>query len=207
MKIELLQTLSKVSYILAALMFVLLIALFFLLDIKKVFGDLSGTTAKKSIENIRMRNESTGKKTYKSSSVNIERGKTTEDIVRTGELSANANLPGDGGAMPTEKIKRHSSGKSKKAEKAGGFDETVVLTANNAPAGGFSQDTTVLSPDFSAVSQETTVLSGGFAAASQETTVLNAPNVFANQNISSNTAFNGFSIDVEIGFCESSEVI
>lgn len=84
--IELLQTLSLAAFIAAGVFLLVAIALFFLLDIRKVFGDISGTTAKKAIENIRQQNEATGDKAYKPSPVNAERGKTTDKISPSGRL-------------------------------------------------------------------------------------------------------------------------
>lgn len=57
MSVELLQTLSVVSFIAAGTALLVAIALFFLLNIKKVVGDLSGATARKAIRNIRQQNE------------------------------------------------------------------------------------------------------------------------------------------------------
>ena len=53
MSVELLQILSVVAYILAVVMLVLSIILFFVLNIRKVIGNLSGSTAKKAINDIR----------------------------------------------------------------------------------------------------------------------------------------------------------
>lgn len=47
MSVELLQILSVVAYILAVVMLVLSIILFFVLNIRKVIGNLSGSTAKR----------------------------------------------------------------------------------------------------------------------------------------------------------------
>lgn len=65
MTVELLHTLSSVSFIAAAIFFLAGVALFFLLDVPKLYGEVSGRTAKKEIEEIRRHNESTGNKTYK----------------------------------------------------------------------------------------------------------------------------------------------
>lgn len=86
MSIETLQTASTISYIAAGILLLVAVALFFLLDIKKVIGDLTGITAKRAIENIRQQNEQTGEKNYKSSSVNLARGKLTDKISQSGKL-------------------------------------------------------------------------------------------------------------------------
>ena len=139
--------------ILAALMFITTIILFFVLKIPHVIGDLSGANARKAIENIRNQNESTGEKIYKSSETNIKRGKITDKISPSGNLIKNPS--GDiAGAMKTEKIS------------PGGYEsvsnETTVLDC--------SSETTVLNP----IQEETTVLNTNQG----ETTVLEQPSVF-----------------------------
>ena len=86
MSVELLQTLSIVSYIAAGVLFLGAVALFFLLDVPKLIGDISGSTARKAIEAIRQQNESTGDKAYKPSAVNASRGKVTDKISPSGKL-------------------------------------------------------------------------------------------------------------------------
>ena len=86
MTVELIQTLSMVAYIFAGVLFLLAVALFFLLDVPKLYNDISGRTARKAIEQIRQQNESTGNKAYKPSSVNAERGKLTDRISKSGRL-------------------------------------------------------------------------------------------------------------------------
>ena len=50
MTVELLQIISLVSFIIAGVLLLLGIALFFLLDVPKLYGDISGRTAKKAIQ-------------------------------------------------------------------------------------------------------------------------------------------------------------
>lgn len=94
MTVELLQTLSTVSLILAAILFLVGVALFFLLDIKRVIGDVSGYTARKAIENIRQQNEVSGDKAYKPSPVNRARGKVTDKISQSGQIQKNSEILG-----------------------------------------------------------------------------------------------------------------
>lgn len=86
MTAELLHMLSLVAYIAALVLLVLAVVLFFLLDIPKLYGDVSGRTARKAIEAIRQQNEATGNKAYKPSAVNAERGKLTDQITKSGKL-------------------------------------------------------------------------------------------------------------------------
>lgn len=86
MSIETLSTLSIVSFIAAGVLLFAAIALFFLFDVPKLIGDISGSTARKAIEAIRQQNENTGDKAYKPSPVNIARGKVTDKISPSGNL-------------------------------------------------------------------------------------------------------------------------
>ena len=70
----------------AGVMLAVSILLFFLLKIPKVIGDLSGRTARRAIDDIRRQNEESGDKTYKSSAVNLQRGKVTDKITKSGRL-------------------------------------------------------------------------------------------------------------------------
>ena len=144
MSVELLQTLSLVSFIVAGVLFLVGVALFFLLDVPKLYGDVSGRTAKKAIEAIRQQNESSGNKAYKPSAVNAERGKLTDKITQSGRLrSQTAGLPVSVGtekfaistlhAQPNETtVLNESSGETSVLEQPAG--ETTVLTANLPPA-------------------------------------------------------------------------
>lgn len=86
MNIELLQQLSTLSFILAFVFFLISISLYFLLDVPKLYSDISGRTARKAIDGIRQENETSGNKAYKPSSVNMNRGKLTDKISSTGSL-------------------------------------------------------------------------------------------------------------------------
>ena len=161
------QTLSVVSFILAGVFLLISIAIFFLFDIHRVIGDISGATARKAIENIRQQNEETGDKAYKPSRVNMERGKVTDKISKTGNIQKQSNPLFV--ATGTSELK----------------DSDIDLGAYQAtPA-----ETTVLD---SAV--ETNSFDNQYASA--ETTVL-----------SNNSQMVTFSVDYEIGFCGSSEII
>mgnify|MGYP004474332519 CR=1 FL=1 len=83
-------------------MLIVSVILFITLKIPNVIGDLSGRNARKAIENIRKQNEATGEKGYKSSAVNLERGKLTDKISLSGNIKRQENV--DGFGMPTEKI-------------------------------------------------------------------------------------------------------
>lgn len=94
MTVETLHLLSMVAYIAAFVLLVLAVVLFFLLDVPKLYGDISGRTARKAIEAIRKQNEASGNKAYKPSAVNAERGKLTDKITQSGRLQpSTAGLP------------------------------------------------------------------------------------------------------------------
>lgn len=124
--------------VLAGVMLVVSVLLFFLLKIPHVFGDLTGRNARKAIENIRNQNESSGDKLYKTSKVNRERGKLTDKISPSGSLMRDPSGILGGGAMATEKISTQ--------ELPPEANETTVLDAAN--------ETTVLNSEFG----ETTLL-------------------------------------------------
>jgi len=68
-----------ISFILAGIMFLITIVLFFRLNISKVFGDITGKTARKAIKNINDQNaRSTGDKSYKSRPQSIKKEKPND---------------------------------------------------------------------------------------------------------------------------------
>lgn len=158
----------EVGRILAILMFVVSLILFFALKIPAVIGDLSGATARKAIENIRNQNEESGEKAYKSSAVNKERGKLTDKISPSGSLHSK---PSDklGFGMKTEKIstQRLDSEDAGETTVLSAANETTVLSSNigetevlnEAPA---FNETTLLSPDMMAPSTESNDVQMGF---------------------------------------------
>jgi len=131
--------------ILAGIMFVVSVLVFFLLKIPTVIGDLTGANARKAIENIRNHNESTGDKTYRTSQVNRERGKLTDKISPSGRLIKDPSHSLHG-AMGTEKIS------TQQLHPGDDTNETTVLTGELTGA----NETTVLSNESHA--NETTVL-------------------------------------------------
>lgn len=172
MTVELLQNLSLAAYIVAGVLLLISIALFFLLDVPKLYGDVSGRTAKKAIEAIRQQNEETGNKAYKPSAVNEARGKLTDKITPSGRLESQTS--GLAVSVGTEK-----------------FATSALQPQSN--------ETTVLNSS----ANETTVLSGTLSTEFGETTLLSAEE---SQKIAS-PANGVFSVDVEMAFTGSSEII
>lgn len=187
MSVEQLQIFSLVSYIIAGVLFFAAVALFFLLDIKKVIGDITGATARKAINTIRLQNEASGDKAYKPSPVNAARGKLTDKITPSGRLQPQTE--GFGGSPGTEKFDT--------SKLMSPVEEITVL--NNV-----SDDTTVCS---GISCEETTVLER--ADIIGETTVLsvNEDNQSKIVETVDNKHKSDFSTDVEMGFTDSSEII
>ena len=182
MTVELLQTLSLVAYIAAGVLFLVAVALFFLLDVPKLYGDVSGRTAKKAIEAIRQQNESSGNKAYKPSAVNAERGKLTDKITQSGRLqSQTAGLPVSVG---TEKFATSTLAPQP--------NETTVLAE---PV----NETTILEQP----AGETTVLTGDLSPVGETTVLVN------NEDAQSGAVVDPskFTVDVEMSFTGSSEII
>lgn len=133
MTVELLQTLSIAAYIAAGVLLLIGIALFFLLDVPKLYGDISGRTARKAIEAIRQQNETTGNKAYKPSPVNAERGRLTDKITPSGRLESQTT--GVPVGVGTEKFAT--------AILAPQSNETTILNGDSSPTG----ETTLLTQD------------------------------------------------------------
>lgn len=91
MSTNVLETISLISFVLAAISAVLAVVFWFVFKIPTVISDLSGRTARKSIERMRANNEKTGRKDFAPSKTNLKRGKVTElmdDSVKgSGKLS------------------------------------------------------------------------------------------------------------------------
>lgn len=85
---EILSLVSLISYIVAGVCLVLAVFLWFFFKIPSVIGDLSGRTAKKSIEKMRQANTKSGSKSYRSSATNVSRGKITDTMHPSAKLKA-----------------------------------------------------------------------------------------------------------------------
>ena len=169
------------------LFFVLAVILFFTLRIPEVVNHLTGRTQRKAIERIRTQNEQSGDKSYRSSAVNLERGKVTDKISKSGRLIPKDPTPFGTGAI-TQKIST--------AELVAGA-ETDVLTV--------SEETSVLS----APASETTVL--GNASAGETAVLGNASAgetaVLAPSGQTMETTSQVFTVEFEITYIHTSEVI
>lgn len=141
MTVELLKILSIVAYIVAGVLFLSAVAMFFLLDVPKLYGDVSGRTAKKAIEAISKQNKSTQNKAYTPRTVNAERGRLTDKITPSGRLQ----LQNDGLYVDVATEKFNTSTLSPQT------NETTILKQ-------VADETTVLTNDLLQENGETTVL-------------------------------------------------
>lgn len=143
---SLLSTISLICFIVAGVLLAAAVFLFFYLRITKVISDLSGRTAKKSIQSLRYRNEQTGSKSYRSSKTNKERGKitdaipkkaekTSKDITETGVLKEEKT---EKLSEETEELSTHSEKAAMEAMRYGEQNATGVLQQTN--------ETTMLPP-------------------------------------------------------------
>ncbi len=165
--IETLGTIKFVCFGVAGLFLIAAVVLFFYLNISRVFGDLTGRTARREIENIRSKNTQSGGKSYKPSPVNQARGKLTAKINDNGVVE-DYNSGGLGTMFETEKIDSAPNDETTLLQNTHSFDEntTVLGAQNETTVLGTPNETTILSAP-----NETTILS-----APNETTILGTPN-------------------------------
>lgn len=190
-----------ICYVAAALCILsLLITLFifFKLNIPGVIGDLSGTTARKGIESIRNENARTGNKAHKTSHINRERGRLTDKITPSGNLSSQGEKVDL--SVGTEKFstgKLFGDGLGSETTVLSGYnnEETTVLT------NGLSEETTILD---TYSMDETTVLANSYG---EETTVLSYNRAESNLNSVVLLADVGIVVEDEIVFVHSDERI
>ena len=181
MSVDLLQNISLISFIVAGVFLLLSLVLFFLLDVPKIIGDLSG----KAIESIRQQNEDSGDKAYKPSPVNLSRGKLTDKISQSGHLVHNSNPLGV--AVGTEELSQDKINKV-------GNETTLLSQSGNETTILSSNETTILSSG----SSETTVLSEMPVTGSYQSVQIPVPLA---ENVGNIT------VEVELSNLGSSEII
>jgi len=141
-----------ICYVAAALCVILLLVsvfLFFKLNIIGVIGDLSGSNARKGIEDIRRQNNSGAGKVHKTGHVNRERGKVTSKITPSGNLKPVGERVESFAGTQKFHTQEIALGTVENGTTVLGAPETTVLSA------GFSNETTVLAENGA---NETTVL-------------------------------------------------
>lgn len=137
---EILSLVSLISFILAGVCLVVALFLWFFFKIPGVIGDLSGRTARKSIEKMRQANASTGNKSYRSSAANVARGKLTDTIPGSAASPKQAPqapkptpAPVQNGQPETSLLSDNQAGPviSEETTALTGCEETDILTENN----------------------------------------------------------------------------
>lgn len=118
---EILSLISTISFVVAAISFVLAIFFWFYFKIPSVIGDLSGRTAKKSIARMRASNERAGGQGYKPSAANASRGKLTDTMQHSKKLVGDSQ-------------KKPAAGPKSKTVADDLMPETGLLATNKAAA-------------------------------------------------------------------------
>lgn len=134
---EILSLVSLISYIVAGVCLVLAVFFWFFFKIPSVIGDLSGRTAKKSIEKMRQANVRSGNKSYRASATNVARGKLTDTMQHSTNLKK--------GKAPEEKTKVEENGRPETGllseNKADAYvDEKTDILDNGEPTGSLLDD-------------------------------------------------------------------
>lgn len=124
-----------IGLILCIVMLVVSVVLFFVLHVPQLIGDLSGSTARKAISNIREKNEAGGDKIYKTSAVNQRRGKLTDRISPSGRIDVRTQAPLATGVVTTKIA----------TQQLPSADGTTLLEPQRAAVhGGQADETTLL---------------------------------------------------------------
>ncbi len=119
-----LELLSRIFYAAASAAFLAAVVLWFRLKIPQTISDLTGRSARKSIAEVRARNEGGGVKSYRPSKVNLARGKLTRDFMSKQEGETTEELP-QGGRRPDTVLLSENEGTQ--------AAETTPLAGGNAP--------------------------------------------------------------------------
>jgi hypothetical protein len=132
-----------VFIVLAVVLLILAIGLFFGFNIPKVIGDLTGKNSQKEISKIREENKKSGIKEYKASKVNAGRGKITDKIANN-ESPRNSNIMyGDISTVSLE----NDSASVETTVLSNGENATTVLSENQndfLPIDEVTENTTVI---------------------------------------------------------------
>lgn len=201
MTVESLQSIATGCWVAAGIFCLITIALFFILKVPELIGDLSGATARKGIAAIRQNTEEGDGAGYRTKKRARQR-----HIVEQGNVTEK---------LPAEKIDKAAARAKTKSKRHAGNNKTAKLNINTG-----SNETTKL--NINTGNNETTKLN--MDAGSNETTKLNV-NAGSNEPAVSSGKFNfgqteklrrtaenpleqvDFQVNVEMGFAESGEII
>lgn len=147
-----LKTASIVLFVLACVCLVLGIVTFLVFKIPSVIGDLSGRSARKSIEQMRDANEKNGKKSYRPHPVASDRGAVTQQMKGSKKLSKNT------APKQNKKLKQNVPDGSGATDVLKDINATVNLNYDANGTEILSEGTQVLSNEvIQSVLNETTV--------------------------------------------------
>lgn len=122
------------------------VVLFFTLHIPKIISDLTGRTARKAIERIRLRNEQSDNNTNKPGSANLKYRKPADEITRSEQ-----SIPGDAARFQkgeiTEKLSTQELAQTDGTDVLAATAETLVLNPALGDVTPAPEDTMVLAPD------------------------------------------------------------
>lgn len=123
-------TISIVGFSLAGVLLIVAIIMFYKMNIIAIIGDLSGRTASRQIQEIREHNTNSGKKRYKPSAFNIERGSVTEPVgaipTRSSRLAGRGSTASQT-VVPISQVRGNTGETVAPLPKAQAADATEVL--------------------------------------------------------------------------------
>ena len=98
---------SIISFIVALIFVVLAVVIWFVFKIPSVIGDLSGRTAKKTIENLRKYNDKPAGNLYKPSSTNNSRTKLTDTMEQDKKKPDSKEIHYETGLLNDNKVEQY----------------------------------------------------------------------------------------------------
>lgn len=223
---------SIVGYSLAGVLLIVVIFMFFKMNIPAIIGDLNGKTAARQIQEIREKNKLTGNKQHRPSTFNVERGTLTAPVSsrfgRTGKSgSTQATISEQSKYLESKGITVQSSRPTvvenlqteviTEQENLSFMNEatSVLIEDTQVLTGIYSDSTEVLMYETEVLEQgtevlmnETEVLDEGTVVLAQDigTTVLNGTTELENENATKPLAIE-FKIVKDIKITHTNEVI
>ncbi len=143
---------SKVMFALAAVCLAFALYSFIVFKIPAVIGDLTGRTAKKSIEKMRLENETGGKKSFRPTAAAMERGTITTPVneikKESKRLSKSTNKVQTSKSAPTATAQKSTAGSNATVSLGYDSDATEVLQCNSpAHSNANGTEATEILPD------------------------------------------------------------
>ncbi|MEH6993430.1 hypothetical protein V7075_12015 [Neobacillus drentensis] len=225
---------SIVGYSLAGVLLIVVIFMFFKMNIPAIIGDLNGKTAARQIQEIREKNKLTGNKQHRPSTFNVERGTLTAPVSsrfgRTGKagstqstiseeskyleskgITAQASRPTVVENLPTEVIAEQENLSIMNEATTVLIEDTQVLMVEEIYSDStevLMNETEVLEEGTEVLMNETEVLDNGTVVLAQDlgTTVLNATTELESENVTKVLAIE-FKIVKDIKITHTNEVI